>query len=268
MIDVKLYNRKSKIAEADYVLDKFEKFLSLLDVLTPKLKGTWDVTLVDPKIKEVKSLLETDIVPEFINCHILLPQAKLEIVVIDYPKLAPKDISVKDRYKEMVACLNHMIDKNAMWMLYNTIGANLTLLQESLDKLDKECEGITITTKQVQSTFAVSKRVYASDVLAAFLRRDRYRWVKLTTLTKELGDEYAYYALYKQVRNLLTDKNKYLHNEDVKNKLVDSVDAPLICYAYVLFVNSRSWRNLHGIMHCLDSRCEESLERSIYVNLQ
>ncbi|MCM1219029.1 MAG: hypothetical protein NC548_31490 [Lachnospiraceae bacterium] len=268
MIDVKLLQRKNKLPEADYILDKSEKLLSLFEVLTPKLKGQWEILLIDPRIVEAKKLLDSDIVPDFVNCHLLLSQAKLDVILMDYPKLAPKEVSVKDAYKEMISGLKHMIDKNAMWLLYNTIGPNVSLLQESLDKLDAECDGVSITTKQIQSTFAVTKRVYAADVLLAFLHKDRYRWFKLNTLVKELGEEYTYYALYKQARIALHDKNKYLHNEDIKNKIATTVDAPFICYCYILFVNSNNWRNLYGILYDLDNRGSESIERSMYVNLQ
>lgn len=267
MIKLALLKKKSKFPEADYILDKPEMFFSLLEVLTPKFKGNWEIVLVDPKLKEVKSLIDNGI-PEYINCTIMLVQAKLDNVVMDHPTLAPKTLSPKDEYKEMISSLKHVMEDRAMWMLYNAMGPNMQLLQEALDKLDAECEELYITVKQVQQTFAVSKRVYASDVLRAFLIHDRYRWFKLNTLTKELGEEYAYYAIYKQVRELLADKNKYLHNEDVKNRLVGTVDAPLICYAYVLFANSNSWRNLHGVLHDLEERNQYALERSQYVNLQ
>lgn len=267
MIKLAALNKQSKLPEADYVLDKSEKLLSLLEVLTPKFKGNWDILLIDPKIKEAKDLIDVDTVPDYVECTLYLPQAKLDIIVMDYPKLAPKQKSNKDVFKEMISGLSHMIDKNAMWLVYNTVGSNLTALQEALDKLDKECEGTSITSKQVQSTFAVTKRVYSSDVIRAFLLKDRYRWLKLSTLVSDLGTEYAYYALYKQVRELLTQKNDYLHNEDTKNSLVQLVDAPFICYAYTLFANSSSWRNLYGVMYSIDNRNKETLERSQYVNL-
>lgn len=268
MIKLEAFNNKSKLPEADYVLDKSEKLLSLLEVLTPKFKGEWDILLVDPRIKEVKNLVDLDLIPDYVNCVLYLPQAKLDIVVMDYPKLAPKQKSNKEVYKEMISGLSHMIDKGAMWLIYNTIGSNLSSLQEAIDKLDKECEGTTITVKQVQNTFAVQKRVYASDVLRAFLVKDRYRWLKLNTLVRDLGQDYAYHAIYKQVRELLAQKDAYLHNEDTKGNVVQIVDAPFICYVYVLFANSTSWRNLYGIMYSIDHRNASTLERSQYVNLQ
>lgn len=268
MIKLMLFKRKSKMPEADYVLDMFDKFLDLLVVLTPKFKGQWEIVLVDPKITESRRLIEEMSLPEYVDCTLLLPAPKLEAIAMDHPTLAPKPITPKDAYKGMIAGLKHMIDKNAMWMLYNAIGPHVELLQEALDKLDAECEGTSITTKQVQQAYVAQKRTYASEVIAAFLRKDRYRWTKLSSLTRDLGDEYAYNALYKQVRNLLKDKQAYLMNEDVKNRLVEQVDAPFICYAYTLFANSSSWRNLHAIMYAIDARSQDILERSTYVNLQ
>lgn len=267
MIDLLVRNRKSTVPEADYVLDKLEKFLSLLEVLTPKFFGNWEIVLVEPKISEVKDLIDENTVPDYVNCHVMVSQAKLENIVMDYPKLNPKQKSVKELYKEMITQLTHLIDKNAMWILFDALNGDLDKLQESLIQLDNECEGTTITAKQVKTSFTYSKRVYASEVLIAFLTRNRYRWYKYNALVKELGEEIAYYALYKQVRLLLQDKDKYLHNYDVKNRMIDKIDAPFICYVYVLFANSTSWHNLYALLLSIDNRSQETLERIQNVNL-
>lgn len=267
MIQLQLLQKDVKFPDGDYVFDKMEHFLPLLDVLTPKFSGRWSIVLVDIKLREVKQIVDSIMLPDYIDLTIMLSKAKLDAVTLDYPNLAPKAQSVKDTYLGMITNLKHLIDKKAMWNLYKAIGPHVGLLQEALDKLDAECAGTTITDKQVRQTYLVQHRVYASDVLIAFLRKDRYRWNKYTTLVNDLGEDYAYNALYKQARTLLLDKQKYLTNNDTKNRAVEDVDAPLICYTYVLFANSRSSKNLQGIMHCLDNRCEDSLERSINVNL-
>lgn len=268
MIELQVYNKKSRLPEADYVLDKSEKFLTLLDVLTPKFDGNWEFILVEPKISEVKDLIDNDVVPDFVNCHVYMSTAKVETVMLDYPKLAPKRVSAKEEYTEMLGHLNHLIDKNAAYVLYDSMEHNLDKLRDALAQLDAECEGTTITTKQVKQTFVTMKRTYASDVIYAFFKRDKTRWFKYNALVKDLGERIAYYALYKQARNWLHDKDDYLQNRDVKNRHITDIDAPFICYVYTLFANSHDDRELYAIMASIDNRSQDTLERNQYVNLQ
>lgn len=264
MIEFVLRKPKTKLPEVDYVLDNPEDILELVKVLTPKFEGNWSIILLDPKLVLVKDLVDADIIPNHIDCYVYVNTAKMEKLVLDYPKFAPTKKSVKESYKELISNLKHLMDTNAMYELYNIIGPNLSELQEALYKLDAECEEGTITVKQIRKTFHQTKRVYASEVLRSFYARDRYRWNKLNTLVKDLGDSYAYNALYKQATTLLNEKKKYLHNEAIKSRLVELVDAPLICYTYVLFSNSKSYHNLYSIMYAIDHRCEEVLNTFRY----
>ena len=256
MISVQVLNKKAKVPDADYVLDTPEDLEHLLGVLTPKLSGKWLVVLWDFKLKDVKDLLSRELFPEYVDCVVLLPSAKLDQVLLEFPKFQEEQKSNKDLFKDMVAGLTHLIDEKAMWSLYNSLSGNLSKLEEALHKLDNECEETTITVKQVKQTFDTREIVYASDVLDAFLTKNRFRWSKYRILVEELGEEYAYYALYKQVRKLLNDKSEYLQNKDVKNYTVNKVDAPFICYVYTLFACNTTWRNLYSLMLRIDDRKE------------
>lgn len=266
MMQLVLRKPKTKLPEADYVLDNSEDILVLVKVLTPKFDGNWNILLIDPKITLVKKIVDENIIPDYINCSAYINNAKMEKLIMDYPKLTPKQKSVKESYKELVGNLKHLMDTKAMYELYNAIGPNLGELQEALTKLDTECQGDMITVKQVRAAFNCVRRVYASEVMLAFFSRDKYRWYKLEKLVKDLGDAYAYNSLYKFTSNLLKEKNKYLHNEDTKLRAVENVDGMLCCYAYALFANSHSYHNLYGIMLALDNRSSKYLELIQSVN--
>ena len=161
----------------------------------------------------------------------------------------------------------HVIDESAKSALFKAVGSNVSELRDVVEKLDKECTTETITLKQVRSTVNYSKRVYASEVVNAFLVGDARRWKLYNDLVRELGSEITYYAMYKYVRNLLKSKQEYLLNKDVKQFVVKRLDAPLICYAYVLFANSTNYNQLPVILYSLENRSVKSLERIQYVNL-
>lgn len=268
MMDLRVRKRKAAFPDADYICEKEETFLNLIYILTPKFFGKWEVLLLDPKITFIKQCADTGLIPDWINCHIYVSQQKLGIVTEEFPNLAPKQISVKDSFKEMVAKLKHPIEDKAMWMVYNAIGSNLEALDEALQQLDRECQSEVITRKQVQSVVNYTKRVYASDVVADFLLNRQWRYQHLNALVKELGESYAYNAIQSQVKKLLKAKNQYLHNEDTDNRLVDKIPAPLICYLYILFANSNSYHSLYVIMKSFDERSKSAVERIQYVNIQ
>ena len=127
--------------------------------------------------------------------------------------------------------------------------------------MDVECETGEITYKQVQSEIHYTKVIYASDVLFSFLSNERQCWQLYHKLLHNLGMEYAYNALYKACKNYLADKDAYLQNKDVKNWRIKQVEAPMICYAYVLFANSTSYQQLPVIMYSIYNRAEKNLAR-------
>ena len=267
MVELIIKKPKAKIPDADYVLEKSEQLLVLLQVLTPKFVGVWEVILIDPKVVFIKECEEKHLIPDWMRCRMLLTQQKIDMVCAEYPKLYPNAVPAKQRFLELISTMTHPIEDKAMWMVYRTIGANFEMLQETLDQLDAECKEEIITAKQVQSTINYQRRVYASDVIADFLLHRRYRWQHLNTLVSDLGESYAYNALYKQAKTLLQEKEAYLQNKDYKNKLVEKVDAPFICYVFTLFSNSKSYRNLYAIFYSIDNRSQDCLERIRYASL-
>lgn len=260
---------KTRIPQHDYVLDKEEFYLRLLDVLTPKFDGVWTIALVDPKITFIDEyLVEAQDVP-YIEVNVYLPVAKLEMVMLKHTKLAPKKQSSYEAYMALLGEMTNTLEHDASKYLYKACSGSIDTLTEVVEKLDKECESGRITIKDVkQVCVAVKKPLYASTVYEAFMVKDRDRWSLLERLEQELGTSYCYYALKKQSVKWFEDKCKYLSNEDVKNYNIRKVDAPFITYAYVCFSNSRNVNELYTVMYDIDNRCKEALDRRLYADLQ
>lgn len=260
MIRLIQYKRKMSIQQNDYFIEKMKDLLYLTEILTPKFSGTYVIVFFDPTLAECKELIDENILPEFIDCYLYLNKQKLDKLLLDYPKLVPKQKSAWETYQEMISSMTNIISSTAAKMLYKAIGANETALEEALSKLDAECTTGTITPKDVQKNFMYTPRVYASDVLDAFLMQSKNRWTLFEKYYKDCGDEVAYYALKKQVKAALSDKVAYLNNEDVKRKNLGRIDAPYFCYAYTIFANSSSTKDLYSLMVALDRRSPEYLE--------
>lgn len=268
MIEIKQASSKVRIPEADYVLDKTDKLYDMINFLTPKFSGRWSFRLMDPTLKFTKELLQSKKVPDWIDITIYTSAKKIEDIVLEHPEYQPKKKTRKEAFNEVIATVQHILDEGAKRILFQALASNPSELAEIVARLDAECKSENITVKQVQSIVNYTKRVYASDVINAFLLRDARRWSLYSTLVKELGPEITYYACYKYVKRLLAEKEEFLLNKDVKLYIVKKIDAPLICYTYVLFANSTNYNQLYGLLLGIEHRGAEAMERIQNVNLQ
>lgn len=261
MISLQVLSSKTKIPDCDYTFDKVEHFQDLLTTISPKFEGKWKVVLMQPKIKYIKSLVDNKVVPDWVDVVIYVSQKALEEVAIEFPALQPKKLTVKEEYKQMVSNMRHLIDERAVKAIYKSVGANAKELQKVLNELDNNCISDTevITMKHIKGVVSIVKRVYASDVLRAFMLKEGNRWSLYDKLVHDVGIDIAYFAMYKQAKKLLSDKADYLQNKDVKNFTARKVDATFICYVYVLFVNSHSSYQLPAILYAIENRSADML---------
>lgn len=267
MIELRQFSKKDVIPDHDYLIEKTDKFKSVVNVLTPKFEGRWIIVFLEPKLAFVKELIEDATLPEWVDFLVLMGKAKIDKVVINYPNYAPKERTAKDIVNASVIGIKNLITDDAKNALQQIYGKNEKDLVSMLSKLDSECSNGIITLKQIKESIHYEKQVYASDVMNAFLRHDRVRWVLYNKLVHDLGLRYAYNALNNYVRKLITEKNSYLNNDEVTKYIVKNVDAPFLCYVYVIFSNSNDYRQLHALMYSIDNRSAELLERIQNVNL-
>ncbi len=265
---LKEYNPKVKLPNADLCLEDAESLYKILDNITPRISGNWEIFIINPTIKECKTLLDDKSVPQWVTVTIYIQPKKMEQVCLEFPEYRQKKVSFKEQAKEVLADVQHLVDKKAFNILVNVFRGNIGDFQKTILDLDANCKGNKITVKDVQSKVNYVRPVYASDVIDAFLLHENQRWALLNKLIQELGESYAYNAAYKYVKTLLQQKQDYLQNEDVELRAVKRIDAPSICYAYVLFSLSSSYKQLYGIFQALDNRSADYLERMSNVNLQ
>lgn len=269
MIDLKVFTSKTKLEHSDYTFDDDTSLEKILTVITPKFEGEWVINLIDPSLKFALHLMERDIVPNYVKCNVYLKQAKLDIILMRYPKNEAKKQKPWDAYMIMVSELVHDINTDAAKYLYKAADGDVEMLKDALMLLDSKCEEQSITLQQVRNVYTQAKKpMYASEVVTSFFTKDRYRWQKYETLVRDLGESYAYNAIRKQVLNWLKDKGDYLENKDVKNRRISEVDSLFINYVYFLFINSVDHRDLPALMYEWDNRGRESVERRFYANIQ
>lgn len=254
MISLKEYNSKTRLPKADYVFEDVKTLSAVLPNLTPKIEGLWDMLLINPTIKECKQLLDSTVIPQWITLTVFLQNSKLENICLQYPQYQPKKVSFKEQAQTILSGITHTVDPKAFNVLLSAFRGNIVDLQATLELLDKECSTAVITLNEVQKRVNYQKPTYASEVMNAFLLKASNRWKLLNNLVQQLGEEFAYNALYKYVKSLLLDKEDYLHNKSVKNQIISRIDAPAICNAYVAFTLSSNYKQLRNVLQVIECR--------------
>ncbi len=254
MIRVVKSSERQSLPKMDYNFEQYDYYLDIAPLLTPKFNGNWKILLNDFSLVEVEAILNENIIPEHFDVYMLLGSNKYDKVIKENPKLYVKPKSNWEIYKDMIAGLDVLIDKRAMNDLYSAIGNNINELQEALMMLATKAEDGYITDNLVRQSYNVQNRVYASDVLHAFYMRQDNRWKLANKYVKELGTDYAFYAMRRYIRRLLHDKGAYLKNKDTKLRETKNIDAPFISFAYTTIENSPSPKDLILFFRALDAR--------------
>lgn len=267
MVTLHVYKRKTRFPQYDYMFTKTEDFTSLLEVLTPKFQGTWSIILLDPDIKGAKPLLEDGAVPTFVECSIYMPQNKLDVLSLAKPKEEQVNDSSWDTYMRLIGDTDVDVDISAAKLLFKVCGPDIETLEQALQLLQKYCDN-TITVQDVKKHFVSTSRIYARDVLIAFMTRDRHRWYKYQEFEKELGPSYAYNAMYKSIKSMLLAKAQYLKDLEATARYLAKIDAMSIDYAYMLFATSTCYQQLPAILYKLDNRTLDAVQGGLaYVDM-
>lgn len=261
------YTRGKFLKKADYTFEKLKDFEKILPYLYKKIEGSWEISLLRFDLKDILHVKEELIVPEYVHLNVYLAKDVMLKFLEKYPELKEKEKSNIEQYKELLASFPKTLTKKAISELYSRLHGNIKRIQETLQELAEKTQDKTvIDIKDINQVTIVNDTVYAKDVLYTFLLYDcekipkrghklsryryRYRkpWDLYEKLVSELGTEYAFYAIRKQVDNLVADKIKYMHNEEYKEFAVEYVDVYALADLYQSF-HLYSYNALYVLMN-------------------
>ncbi|MCM1440600.1 MAG: hypothetical protein NC131_15595 [Roseburia sp.] len=254
------HTRDTRIRDVDYLLEDPARLVAMIPYLRPKIEGEWRIALFEPPIKFVRELLDTDMVPEYVNVDVYLEQSVVQQLHTERPQVFVKTKSAYEKYMDVISDMKVLIDPKAAKELYRRVGSHKEKLPEYLIDLSGKAENGRITVSMVRDGVVDERRTYASEVLMSFLMCDYSRWKKYNELISDLGRDYSFYALRKYSKKLLLDKNKYLRNEETEIRGIDKVDSFKVNQAFILF-NTTTPVELDMCMRMLENR--ESMRRII-----
>lgn len=252
MIELRQHRKDMDFSSYDYVFEDVKKFEEVLPFLFPKLEGEWNILLVEPKPACIRTYLDTSVIPSYIHLLISVDKNQLEQLYLERPNLVEKERTNWDVYMDLIKEFPVPMDDKAMREIYYRTGPKEENLRAALNEL---CDYTTITMKEVNKHFAPVNRVYANQVMRAFLvGRYRQAWAMLSMLEREIGSTVAFYAMRKSIRRLFAEKCRYLQNESIKDTLVERVDGYTIILMYWLFEGATSPEQLYPILLMFERR--------------
>lgn len=254
MIKISAMEKNLKISNADYIFDKSDKLLNVLPYLYKKILGDWYIVLLEPKPEIVRQFLDTEVIPEYVKLEIFMEPNQLEQLMLERPNMAIKKLSAWEKYQELIACTDILLDQKAVSEIYRRVGTNTKSLEEALNTLKEKVGTEVVTVKHVRLYIQDNSRVYTNQVVRAFLLDDKDAWKLFYIYEKELGEEIAFYAIRKYLRKLLKEKNSYLTNGEYKDRSVEQIDAFSIMRAFHLFETAKSHRQLIPILIKLQTK--------------
>lgn len=224
----------------NYILENGDDFFKLLPYLYKPLEGDWKVVILEPSIADARRIIDCQDIPECLEVEVYLPREDLEVLELERPTMVIEKLSPYDAFLRMIAALPVIVDPNAASAIYNRAGPDPDALKTALNDIMQVCDEDHIMLKDVNKILLDNRRVYASDVVRAFIgpRNINHRWYWVEKLIEELGNDVAYYSVRKYIRRLLVNKNKYMLNEDVAKQFerdVKEIDSYTIAHAYTVF---------------------------------
>lgn len=252
MVELRQHRKDMDFSIYDYVFEDVDKFEKVLPYLLPKLEGSWKLLLVEPKMEHIRCYLDTSVIPSYIDLLITVDANQLEQLYLERPNLVEKERTPWDIYMDLIKQFPVPMEDKALRELYFRVGPKETDLAAALVELEQYDY---ISMKVINKHFAPVQRVFASQVVRAFLLgRFRLGWTLLSKLETEIGSTVSFYAIRKYLRRLLKEKEQYLQNEDVKERIVEQVDGYTLILLYWLFETATSPNQLYPILQMFERR--------------
>lgn len=252
MIELRQHKKDMDFTAFDYVFDDMKKFEAILPFLLPKLEGDWNIMLVEPKPSYVRTYLDTSIIPAYIHLVVTVEPSQLEQLYLERPQLVAKEKTSWDIYMDLIRGFPVPMEDKAMREVYRRKGPKEDDLREALDEL---LEYPVVTMREINRHFAPVNRVFANQVVRAFLLGQfKQAWRLLSSLEAELGSTVAFYAMRKNMRRVFEAKALYLQNEDTKEWLVEKVDGYTITLLYWLFESAKNPAQLYPLLLMFERR--------------
>ena len=240
------YKKSTVFPVCDYVFKTFEAFYKIADLLTVPLTGRYVICVITDKQDEITEFVKKQNLYEHLIVNIYAPATLINYMVMYNNRLKVDDKeSPFDTFQELISKYNLLLEKNLISLFYASIEHDFSSMESAVRLTVNEFgKNTVVTEKMLGSLFILNKTVYPRQVLLSYLRCDRWRASKLKKCVESVGEQVAFYACRKNIKDIFDAKINYFKTGQATD-LIKSLNTERVLLMYrILVVEPCSFKNL------------------------
>lgn len=208
-----LFSKKTDnaVPRCTYNFNNFKDFYNIASSLTRGIRGKYNIKVKSDSLSEVKEFINNEERYSYLDVYIEVSDTLMDLVQLSKP--GARRLSAQDNYevwKDLISKFKLLFDTRCADMLYWSIEHTYEKMYGTLSTLSKAYGYKAITKPMIEKFFILDETVYPRNVCISYIRMDRFRKGKLTKCLASFGNDITFYAIRKNVRQLLDSKLAYL----------------------------------------------------------
>jgi hypothetical protein len=242
--------KKGSLPKFDYTFNKFEDFYAIGKILTRKLDGLYEVNIKANKYDEVMEFINISEQYWYLNIYITMAEPLLDRVLKGKP--AANTLSMKDDYEvwtDLIQKYNILFDKGCIKKIYWSIKHDYDTMTNALTEIKSAYGDRIVTMKMVEKVIQLDDFVYPRSVCISYVKMDRFRRSRLNKSVQCFGSDLVYYAMRKNVTNLLEAKMQYFKTGNGNNLIKALPMDNLVKLNYAFIVAPSGFKDIYTLLN-------------------
>ena len=211
MVSIKVKEDKVVI-DYDYLVSSLAELEELMKVIYKPIFGLYKVGLSLHELRDIKFLLNNKEKYSHLDIYLTLTEKMYKDLSLAMPHAIKEDRgSIFDYLMDGISKRNLLIQKSAVYTLYNSISKSYEEIDDTLDLLEKKFGPfMSISEKDLSKYVILNKITYPRTVLIDYINLNPYRKQKLQKCLTDISPDIVLAAMIKNVKKLHEQKSKYL----------------------------------------------------------
>lgn len=221
-----LYEKKTDnaVPRCTYSFNNFKDFYNIAPSLTRTIRGKYNIRVKTDSLSDLKEFINNEQTYGHLDVYIEISDTLMNLIQLSKP--GARKLSAQDNYevwKELISKFKILFDKRCADMLYWSTEHTYEKMHSTLSTLSKAYGYRVITKPMIEKYFILDETVFPRNVCISYIKMDRFRKGKLAKCLASFGNDITFYAIRKNVRQLLDAKLIYLKTGK-GNSLVKSLE--------------------------------------------
>lgn len=208
-----LFRRKadSGVPRCIYNFNNFKDFYDIASSLTRTIRGKYNIKVKTDSLSELKEFIDNEQRYAHLDVYVEVSETLMNLIQLSKP--GARKLSEQNNYEiwqDLISKFKLLFDKKCADMLYWSTEHSYEKMYEALSTLSKAYGYKVITKPMIEKYFILDETVYPRNVCISYIKMDRFRHSKLSKCLSSFGNDITFYAIRKNVRQLLESKLVYL----------------------------------------------------------